>query len=90
MNELKIASIASQIEERLSSHPAFTVKGKKETIKSRICESIQADLKKEQAIDIEAEKMMLASIGNNPDNVDQHKLFLMIKKRLAEQKGFPL
>jgi hypothetical protein len=55
---------------------------------ARIEETIRQNLAEEAALEREAEKILAAQAV--PASADRQKLLLMIKKRLAEQKGFPL
>jgi hypothetical protein len=44
----------------------------------------------EQALDREARKLLDAHLAQAPVGVDQQKLLLMIKRKLADAKGIPL
>jgi hypothetical protein len=54
----------------------------------RIEETIRQNLATEMALEKEAEKLLAAQVV--PPSADRQSLLLMIKKKLAEQKGFPL
>lgn len=90
MNEAKVASIARQLGEKIAAHPAINLKVGKGVIVERIMKTIQTNLEQEQAIDAEAKKLLQAQLGGNAPGIDQHKMVLMIKKKLAEKKGFAL
>ncbi len=55
-----------------------------------ISEVIVGNFAQEKVIEAEARKM-LDQLGNQlPDDVDRHKMFLMIKKKVAQEKKFVL
>jgi hypothetical protein len=55
---------------------------------ARIEASIRQNLDQEVALEKEAEKLLAAQTV--PPAADRQALLLMIKKKLAQQKGFPL
>jgi hypothetical protein len=57
---------------------------------SRIEEIIRGNLAQEQDLDREARDMLEAHLKSAPPGIDRQKLFLMIKKKLAEERGIPL
>ncbi len=59
------------------------------TVRKRIAQIITQNFREEEAIEEEARKM-LDSLAGQTKTMDQHKMFLMIKQKLAEKKGFIL
>jgi len=59
------------------------------TVRKRIGEIITQNFREEEAIEAEARKMLDSHAGQTK-TMDQHKMFLLIKKKLAEKKGFIL
>ncbi len=59
------------------------------TVRKRIGEIITQNFREEEAIEEEARKMLDSHAGQTK-TMDQHKMFLLIKKKLAEKKGFIL
>ncbi len=58
-------------------------------VRKRIGEIITQNFREEEAIEEEARKM-LDNLAGQTKTMDQHKMFLMIKQKLAEKKGFIL
>ncbi len=58
-------------------------------VRKRIAQIITQHFREEEAIEEEA-RMMLDNLAGQTKTMDQHKMFLMIKKKLAEKKGFIL
>ena len=58
-------------------------------VRKRIAQIITQNFREEEAIEEEA-RMMLDNLAGQTKTMDQHKMFLMIKKKLAEKKGFTL
>ncbi len=58
-------------------------------VRKRIAQIITQNFREEEAIEEEA-RMMLDNLAGQTKTMDQHKMFLMIKKKLAEKKGFIL
>ncbi len=58
-------------------------------VRKRIAQIITQNFREEEAIEEEARKM-LDNLAGQTKTMDQHKMFLMIKKKLAEKKGFIL
>lgn len=67
----------------------MTLKADEATVRKRIREIIAQNFHEEEIIEEEAKKM-LQSLAGQTKSMDQHRMFLMIKQRLAEKKGFPL
>ncbi|MFA5516957.1 MAG: DUF507 family protein [Desulfuromonadales bacterium] len=57
---------------------------------ARIEAIIRGNLGQEQSLDEEARELMEKHLSQAPPGMDRQKLFLMIKKKLAEEKGIPL
>ena len=58
-------------------------------VRKRIAQIITQNFREEEAIEEEARKM-LDSLAGQTKEMDQHKMLLLIKKKLAEKKGFIL
>jgi hypothetical protein len=66
------------------------LKAERGKVKRRIEEIIQSNLAQEQDLDREARDLLETHLKNAPPGMDRQKLFVMIKKRLAEERGIPL
>ena len=65
------------------------LKADEATIRARIQQIITQNFQEEEAIEEEAKKM-LDSLSRESESMDQHKMLLLIKQRLAAKKGFSL
>ena len=67
----------------------ISLKTDERTVWKRIGEIITQNFREEEAIEEEARKM-LDTLAGQTKTMDQHKMFLLIKQKLAEKKGFVL
>ena len=67
----------------------LNLKADEGTVRERIRQIITQNFQQEEAIEEEAKKM-LDSYSRESKSMDQHKMFLLIKQRLAQKKGFVL
>jgi hypothetical protein len=65
-------------------------KEKEEDVLERAFEIIRADFAREHALDQEVHKMMDDLERQNPNGFERYKMFPMLKKRLAKEKGIVL
>ncbi|MBI4041640.1 MAG: DUF507 family protein [Deltaproteobacteria bacterium] len=49
-----------------------------------------ANLAEEEEIDLKAKEVLEQTMENTPENIDRQKMFLMIKRKLAKERGFIL
>jgi hypothetical protein len=67
-----------------------TLKAGRGVVLARVEEIIRSELAKEQALDKEVLELMESQLRKAPADIDRQKLFMMIKKKLAEERGIPL
>ncbi|MFQ5541651.1 MAG: DUF507 family protein [Candidatus Binatia bacterium] len=67
----------------------IVLKTNEATVRAKIVEIITKNFRDEEAIEDEARKILAAHASEARD-ADQHKMFLMIKQKLAQTKGFVL
>lgn len=65
------------------------LKGKEPDIRLRIRKVLEHNFHEEEALEEEA-RAMLASHALDVKEMDHHKMFLLIKQKLAQKKGFIL
>lgn len=65
-------------------------KEKEDAVLERAFEIIRADFSREAALDQEVHKMMDDLERQNPNGFERYKMFPMLKKRLAKEKGIVL
>ncbi len=71
------------------SKELIVLKTKEPAIRAKIKNIIEQNFHEEEVIEEEARKM-LASHATQVKEMDHYKMFLLIKKKLAEKKGFIL
>ncbi len=65
------------------------LKADEAAVRKRIGEIIAQNFREEEAIEEEARKMLDSHAGETR-SMDQHRMFQLIKQKLAEKKGFVL
>lgn len=71
----------------LKAHNIVTLKDKEEKILRRAEELVKADYARETELDREVEAMMDDLERKNPGEFQRYKMFPLLKKRLAKEKG---
>lgn len=90
VTEKQFKAMASAILESLKKHNIITFKEKEETVLQRAIGLVRADFEREAMLDIEVNQMMDALEKQNPGEFQRYKMFPMLKKRLAKEKGIIL
>gem|GEM_PF-349291 len=91
ITESQMKRMASAIMNGLKQQQSIEVfKEKEENVYQRAFEIIRADFHREQALDQEVHKMMDDLERQNPNGFERYKMFPMLKKRLAKEKGIVL
>lgn len=90
MQDSRIELISRRVASRITASPAATSVAPIEQIISTVREALRSHITTETQIEQEAKKLLESTLRQMPADVDRHKMLFMIKKRLAEQKGFPL
>ena len=67
----------------------IVLKSDEATVKAKITAIITKNFRDEETIEDEARKVLAAHASEARD-ADQHKMFLMIKQKLAQNRGFVL
>jgi hypothetical protein len=88
--DLQIRRMADHLLSALVDRGGATLKAGQGVVLARIEEIIRAEMTKEQALDKEVLELMESQLRKAPADIDRQKLFLMIKKKLAEERGIPL
>lgn len=62
------------------------------TVRAKIRDTIAKNFHDEEVIEEEAREMLASHAGDmrRAGDMDQHKMFLMIKQKIAQKKGFVL
>ncbi len=85
----QIDRLADRLLKNCRAKDLISLKTGEETVRKKIAQIITQNFREEEAIEEEARKMMDSHAGQTK-TMDQHKMFLLIKKKLAEKKGFNL
>lgn len=82
--------MADAILRGLRNQKVITFKEKEETVLERATAIIRADFFRESELDKEVNKMMDDLERQNPGEFQRFKMFPMLKRRLAKEKGIIL
>ena len=86
----QIRRMADHLLSALIDRGGATLKAERGGVLACMEEIVRAELAKEQELDKEVLGLMENQLRKAPADVDRQKLFLMIKKKLAEERGIPL
>jgi|MudIll2142460700_1097286.scaffolds.fasta_scaffold1627899_1 hypothetical protein len=92
LKEDQINRLAERVLERLTAAGLITLKVERGKVLDGIRRAIAADVKGEQDLEQEAERLLeqtLRSMRGGAD-IDRHKMLKMIKDKLAKDKGIVL
>ena len=90
MSDKQIKRMVKLVLDELKEHNVITFKEKEEKVFMRATELIKGDFNKEQELDQEVNDMMDDLERQNPGSFQRYKMFPLLKKRLAKQKGIVL
>lgn len=82
--------MAREMIEAMKAQKCIEFKAKEEKVIERIAEVIRADFEREAQLDQEVNKMMDDLERQNPGGFQRYKMFPLLKKRLAKEKGIIL
>lgn len=74
----------------LKAQNQIQFKAKEDEVERRALEIVKADFARERELDEEVHRMLDDLERQNPGGFQRYKMFPMIKKKLAEQKGIVL
>lgn len=76
--------------QELESGKGIEYKAKQHEVAARAVAIIKADYQREANLDQEVQKMMDDLERQNPNSFERYKMFPLLKKRLAKEKGIIL
>lgn len=85
----QLGRLADDLLKSLRSKELIFLKAKEDEIRARITAIVARNFEEEAAIEEEARKMLASQTGKMKE-VDRHKMFLLIKQKLAQKRGFVL
>jgi len=86
----QIRRMADHLLSALVDRGGATLKAGRGVVLARVEEIIRVEMTKEQELDKEVLELMESQLRKAPADIDRQKLFMMIKKKLAEERGIPL
>lgn len=90
LNEKQISRLVTYIFAELKSQNLVEFKEKEDKVFNRSVELIVKDYQREAQLDLEVERMMDDLERKNPGEFQRYKMFPLLKKRLAKEKGIVL
>ena len=90
ITEKQIERLVSLVFEELKSHNVVTFKKKEDAVFGDAIELVRQELYKEKQLDQDVNKMMDDLERQNPGSFQRYKMFPLLKKRLAKEKGIIL
>jgi len=90
LTEEQIRRLAERLFDGMTENRQAILKTSRSEVEEAVREVIRANLAAEQDLELEARKLVEIHCRQAPPDLDRQKLLQMIKKRLAEEKEFPL
>ncbi len=90
MTDKQIQRMVKLVFDELKEHNVVTFKDKEQKVFSRASELVKNDFLHEKDLDEEVNKMMDDLERQNPGSFQRYKMFPLLKKRLAKEKGIVL
>lgn len=90
VSDKQMKRMADAILKGLKNQKVITFKEKEETVLERATALIRADFFREAELDKEVNRMMDDLERQNPGEFQRFKMFPMLKRRLAKEKGIIL
>ncbi len=82
--------IAAEVFNALAGVDNVTVNAGKEKFKSTVVQVLKQNMEDEKELDAAVNAMMEQLEQQNPNSFEHYKMFPLLKKKLAEQRGFIL
>jgi hypothetical protein len=90
LTDKQIKRLVATVFQELKSQNIITFKDNEEKILQRGIDIIKGDFAREARLDQEVNKMMDDLERQNPGGFERYKMFPLLKKRLAKEKGIIL
>ena len=90
VSEKQMKRMAEALLKSLKEQKVITFKEKEDVTLERATAIIRADFQREAELDREVNRMMDDLERQNPGEFQRYKMFPMLKKRLAKEKGIVL
>jgi len=86
----QLQRIAERLLADLLQQGGAVLKAERHRVTAVMVKALRGNLDQEQKLDAEANALLEAHLRQAPPGVDRQKLLLMIKRKLAEERGIPL
>jgi len=90
LSDKQIQRLVNLVLKELVDHKVLTYKAKDHEVAARACQIVRGDYNRESQLDAEVNKMMDDLERQNPGEFQRFKMFPLLKKRLAKEKGIIL
>ncbi len=90
LSQNQLLRIARLVVKQVHASPAIESKVDDEVIEKTVIAVLKQNLEEEAQLDREVEAMMGQLERQNPGGFERYKMYPLLKKKLAEQKGFVL
>lgn len=90
LSDKALQRLVQYIFRELKTNQTVTFKEKEEKVAARAVEILKDELRKETELDAEVNRMMDDLERQNPGEFQRFKMFPLLKKRLAKEKGIIL
>jgi len=89
LKQEEVQRVCRLVLERLKEKQLVVLKEAEDVVYKAMLQAFMKNLQDEEAIDVAAQKILEQNLEANPD-VDQYKMLLLIKRKIAKDKGFVL
>lgn len=86
----EVGRVCRLILEKLKEKKMLIFKANEKVVYEALVETFSKNLREEEAIDQEARKILEENSQASEQGLDRQKMFLMIKRKLAKDRGFVL
>ncbi|MCM2281698.1 MAG: DUF507 family protein [Bdellovibrionaceae bacterium] len=90
LTSVQIDRVVRKIIDELKAQKLIEFKAPEDKVTRRAAELIKGDFERETQLDREVNKMLDDLERSNPGGFERYKMFPMLKKRLAKEKGIIL
>ncbi len=90
LTDKQVLRVAKKIVNAMKSQNVIQMKVKEEVVLNRVAQLIRGDLAREAELDAQVNAMMDQMERDNPGEFQRYKMFPLLKKRLAKEKGIIL
>lgn len=90
LNQFQIESLSKKILSALEEKRLVTFREGKEKALKKTIETIESDYEEEKQLEIEVNSALDRLERQQSEGFDRHKMFKMMKKKMAEEKGIIL